>query len=204
MKNICILIFLLTNSLLAYQQQQVPFQLKDLRVTKIDSKEDKLRIDFSTEMLTTGKVSVELLLPNSINILLGESQSSDELMQKGNTLTKVWFVDIPKSDYYLLTINLAFNQDSHKKTNKRKEILRIAEKYGASNVRVFGSVVRGEETENSDIDFLVELESGRSLFDHAGLIVDLEDLLEKKIDVVTEGGIKPRFRERIYNEAIAL
>jgi predicted nucleotidyltransferase len=88
--------------------------------------------------------------------------------------------------------------------SKREEILRIAEKYGASNVRVFGSVVRGEETENSDIDFLVELESGRSLFDHAGLIVDLEDLLEKKIDVATEKGLKPRYRENILREAIAL
>ncbi len=71
----------------------------------------------------------------------------------------------------------------------REEILSIAAKHGARNVRIFGSVARGEAGENSDIDLLVELDQGRSLLDLAGLVVDLEELLERKVDVVTEQGL---------------
>jgi uncharacterized protein len=85
---------------------------------------------------------------------------------------------------------------------KRKEILRVCAKYGAHNVRVFGSVVRGEADERSDIDFLVELEPGRTLFDLGGLQYDLEQLLGCRVDVVTERGLKPRIRERVLREAI--
>ena len=87
---------------------------------------------------------------------------------------------------------------------KREDILRIAAKYGASNVRVFGSVARGEADEKSDIDFLVNMESGRSLFDLGGLLADLEDLLGCNVDVVTEDGLRDRIRNRVLNEAIAL
>ena len=87
---------------------------------------------------------------------------------------------------------------------KREQILAIAEKYGARNVRVFGSVVRGEARPDSDIDFLVELEPGRSLFDLGGLLYELQSLLGVDVDVVTEKGLRPRIRERVLSEAIPL
>jgi predicted nucleotidyltransferase len=84
---------------------------------------------------------------------------------------------------------------------KREEILRLCATYGARNVRVFGSVVRGEASDQSDIDFLVEFEPGRSLLDQAGLVLDLEELLGRKVDVVTEGGLYWLLRRRILKEA---
>ena len=87
---------------------------------------------------------------------------------------------------------------------KREEILRIAAKHGARNVRVFGSVVRGEADEASDIDLLVDMEPGRSLLDHAALWLDLQAVLGCKVDVVSERGIKPRIRERVLREAVPL
>ena len=88
--------------------------------------------------------------------------------------------------------------------SKRDDILRIAALYGASNVRVFGSVARGEADEKSDIDFLVSLEPGRSLFDLGGLLADLEDLLGCDVDVVTEDGLRERIRNRVLKEAVVL
>ena len=87
---------------------------------------------------------------------------------------------------------------------KREDILRIASKRGASNVRVFGSVARGEADAKSDIDLLVDLEPGRSLFDLGGLLMDLQDLLGHNVDVVTERGLRERIRERVLKEAIPL
>jgi uncharacterized protein len=87
---------------------------------------------------------------------------------------------------------------------KREDILRIASKRGASNVRVFVSVARGEADSKSDIDLLVDLEPGRSLFDLGGLLMDLQDLLVHKVDVVTERGLRERIRERVLKEAIPL
>jgi predicted nucleotidyltransferase len=87
---------------------------------------------------------------------------------------------------------------------KRDEILRIAARHGASNVRVFGSVARGEASTQSDIDFSVELERGRSLLDHAALMIDLESLLGRRVDVATDRGLKPQVRERILQEAVRL
>ena len=86
----------------------------------------------------------------------------------------------------------------------REEILRIAAKHGAKNVRVFGSVARGEADEDSDIDVLVDLELGRSLFDLGGLLMDLQDLLGRKVDVVTEKGLRTRIRDRVLREAVPL
>ncbi len=85
---------------------------------------------------------------------------------------------------------------------KRGEILRIASKHGAREVRVFGSVARGEADRESDIDFLVELETGRSLLDLGGLQMELESLLGRRVDVVTVRGLKARIRERVLREAI--
>jgi predicted nucleotidyltransferase len=87
---------------------------------------------------------------------------------------------------------------------KRQEILRIAAKHGAYNVRLFGSVARGEADEASDVDILVELEPGRSLFDLGGVLMDLENLLGCKVDVVTVGGLRKRIRERVLKEAVPL
>lgn len=87
---------------------------------------------------------------------------------------------------------------------KREEIIRIAEEHGAHNIRVFGSVARGEANSDSDIDFLVEFEPGTSLLKHAGLIVALEDLLNKKVDVAPEKTLKERIRSNVLSEAIPL
>lgn len=87
---------------------------------------------------------------------------------------------------------------------RRDEILRIAAKHGARNVRVFGSAARGEAGPASDLDFLVEMEEGRSLLDLVGFWQDLEALLGCKVDVLTDGGISPYLRDRIYAEAIPL
>jgi len=87
---------------------------------------------------------------------------------------------------------------------RREDILRIAAQHGASNVRIFGSVARGETRPDSDVDFLVELEPSRSLLDRIALIQDLEDLLGKKVDVATERGLRQCLRDRILNEALLL
>ena len=87
---------------------------------------------------------------------------------------------------------------------KREDILRIATKRGATNVRIFGSVAPGEADSESDIDLLVDLEPGRSLFDLGGLPMDLQDLLGHKVDVVTERGLRERIRERVLREAKSL
>ncbi len=86
----------------------------------------------------------------------------------------------------------------------RDKILAIAASHGATNVRVFGSVVRGEAGPDSDVDFLVDLERGRSLLDLAKLLVELEQLLNRRVDVVTENGLRPHVREPILREAVAL
>ena len=83
-------------------------------------------------------------------------------------------------------------------------ILALAHQYGASNLRILGSTARGEANESSDLDILLDLEPGRSLFDLGGLSMDLEDLLGCPIDVVTEKGLKPRIRDRVLREAIPL
>jgi uncharacterized protein len=85
--------------------------------------------------------------------------------------------------------------------NKREEVLRIARRHGARNVRVFGSVARGEAMPDSDVDFLVDMEPGRSLLDLGGLLMDLQELLGRRVDVVTERGLRERVRERVLREA---
>lgn len=87
---------------------------------------------------------------------------------------------------------------------KRGEILRLCAAYGARNPRVFGSVARGEAEARSDVDFLVEMEPGRSLFDLGGLQYELERLLGRPVDVVTERGLKARIRDRVLREAVPL
>jgi predicted nucleotidyltransferase len=86
----------------------------------------------------------------------------------------------------------------------RQQVLQIASQYGASHIRVFGSVARGEARPDSDIDFLVEMEPGRSLLDMGGLVVELRELLGCGVDVVTERGLKQRIRARVLAEAVPL
>ena len=86
----------------------------------------------------------------------------------------------------------------------RAEILGLATKYGAYNVRVFGSVARGEADSDSDVDFLVELEPGRSLLDLGGLLMELQELLGCPVDIVTVQGLRSRIRDRVLCEAIPL
>jgi predicted nucleotidyltransferase len=87
---------------------------------------------------------------------------------------------------------------------KRDEIVAIARNHGARNVRVFGSVARGDADERSDVDFLVTFEPGATLMDHAALLVELEQLLGRRVDVAPDKTLRPRVRERILREAVPL
>ena len=80
---------------------------------------------------------------------------------------------------------------------RREDILRVAARHGARNVRVFGSVARGEDDSASDVDFLVEMEKGRSLLDMGGLLMDLQELLGCKVDVVSDKGLREGIRGRV-------
>ena len=87
---------------------------------------------------------------------------------------------------------------------KRDAILAVARRYGAHDVRIIGSVARGDAGEDSDLDLVVRFDPGRSLFDHGGLIMDLRDLLGVRVDVISEGGMRERFRSHVMKEAIPL
>jgi uncharacterized protein len=88
--------------------------------------------------------------------------------------------------------------------SKKSEILAAAAKFGAGHIRIFGSVARNEAGGESDVDILVDFEDGRSLMDHAGLVLELESIFGRKVDVVTAAGLKPRIRERVLKEAVPL
>lgn len=87
---------------------------------------------------------------------------------------------------------------------RREEILAIAARHGARNIRVFGSIARGEAGPESDIDLVVEFELGRSLLDHGGLIMDLQDALGCTVDVISARGLRDRLEARVRTEAVAL
>jgi uncharacterized protein len=84
---------------------------------------------------------------------------------------------------------------------QRATILRIAAKHGARNVRIFGSVARGEARRDSDLDLLVDRDTQTSPWFPAGLVLELESVLGRKVDVVTEGGLSPHLREQVLHEA---
>ena len=88
--------------------------------------------------------------------------------------------------------------------DRRMDILQIATRHGARTVRIFGSMARGEAGPDSDVDILVNLNPGRSLLDIVAIKQDLEDLLGRKVDVVTEAAISPYIREQVLKEAIDL
>ena len=85
---------------------------------------------------------------------------------------------------------------------RREQVRRLAECCRTGNVRVFGSVARGDNTGASDVDLLVTPHAGCSLFDLGGLLEDLQELLGCRVDLVTEDGLKPRLRERVLREAV--
>ena len=85
--------------------------------------------------------------------------------------------------------------------NRRSEILALAERHGIRNVRVFGSMARDDANDASDVDLLVSLVPGRSGLALGGLLMDVQDLLQRRVEVVTEGGLHPALRERVLEEA---
>ena len=85
--------------------------------------------------------------------------------------------------------------------SRREEILALAEKHGVTEVRVFGSVARGEEEKDSDIDFLIDMEKDRSLFDLMGFQQDLEEIFKRKCDVVSKNGLHWVIRDDVLGEA---
>jgi len=99
---------------------------------------------------------------------------------------------MPKTDLY------------HLVASKKSEIAELAALYGASHIRIFGSVARRSSDEHSDIDFLVEMEPGRTLFDLGGLTHDLEVLLGRHVDVCTIPLLREQVRDRIVSEAVPL
>jgi predicted nucleotidyltransferase len=90
---------------------------------------------------------------------------------------------------------------TEKLASRREEIFRIAARHGARNLRVFGSVARGEADADSDLDLLVDVEPGRSLLDLGGLLMELQELLGCRVDVVTAAGLRERIRDRVLGEA---
>jgi predicted nucleotidyltransferase len=87
---------------------------------------------------------------------------------------------------------------------KREAIVRIAARHGATQVRLIGSVARDEARPDSDADLLVTWSEGTSLLDHAALMLELESLLGRKVDIASDGWVKPSIRESVYRDAIAL
>lgn len=90
------------------------------------------------------------------------------------------------------------------RVTKRDQILQIAANHGAHNVRVFGSAARGDDNPASDVDFLVDLEPERTLMDLGGLLMDLQELLQVRVDVATEGMLRPTVRRRALADAVPL
>ena len=90
------------------------------------------------------------------------------------------------------------------RSEKRREILALAEKYGVQNIRVFGSVARGDDDIDSDIDFLISLKQGRTLMDWSGFWLDMEVLLDRKVDVIQDKSLHWALRENVMADAIPL
>jgi predicted nucleotidyltransferase len=88
--------------------------------------------------------------------------------------------------------------------SKKEQILQVAASYGAHNVRVFGSVARGDSAAGSDIDFLVELDPDRTLMDLGGLLMDIQAILDAPVDVATERMLRPKVRQQALRDAVPL
>jgi len=101
-------------------------------------------------------------------------------------------------------MTLAIDRISNISQEQRQKILQIAASHGARDVRIFGSMARGEARPDSDLDLLVKLDPGQSLLDIIALKQDLEDLIGRKVDVLTEAAISPYIREQVLENAISL
>jgi predicted nucleotidyltransferase len=113
--------------------------------------------------------------------------------------------DLPEGSSAEVVVMLERSPPSLEELRQRRDdLLRVAAKWGATNLRVFGTVARGEATRESDIDFLVDLQPGRSLWDIGGLMYDLEQLLDRRADVGTASGLRDEIRERVLAEAVTL
>ena len=88
--------------------------------------------------------------------------------------------------------------------NRKEDILKLAFSYGVKDIRIFGSVARGEQDDNSDVDILVEMDKNKSLFDRLGFKYELEKLLQKKVDVISVRAIRGRLKENILKESLPL
>ncbi len=120
-------------------------------------------------------------------------------------IAKCWMMKIGKMTIKEITLGQPIIPISLENLRDyRLVIVNLAAQYGAYNVRVFGSVARGEADLDSDVDFLVDLEMGRSLLDLGGLLMDLQELLGCRVDVVTEKGLRQRIRDRVLREAVVL
>lgn len=108
----------------------------------------------------------------------------------------------PARDFEQMTLAGKPTLDELRK--RRDQILALADAHGARNVRVFGSVARGDAKEDSDIDLVVDFDAGRSLMDHGELIMDLEATLGCRVDVVSAKGLHDRFRDRVLADAVPL
>jgi predicted nucleotidyltransferase len=86
----------------------------------------------------------------------------------------------------------------------RGQIMEIADRYGAFDIRLFGSVARGDTDEASDLDLIVRFQPNRSLLDHGGLLMELRELLGISVDVIDDQTMRPRFREQVMKDAIPL
>ena len=88
--------------------------------------------------------------------------------------------------------------------SNKEQILHLATSFGVRNVRIFGSVARGDSSPSSDIDFLVDLDPDRTLMDLGGLLTDLQEILDMPVDVATERMLRPSVRDRALREAVLL
>ncbi len=87
---------------------------------------------------------------------------------------------------------------------KREQILALAQKHGGSNVRLFGSVARGDQDHSSDVDFIVQFEPNRTLFDQGGLVMELRKLLGVDVDVISAGALDARFGQEVNRYSVLL
>ena len=94
--------------------------------------------------------------------------------------------------------------DLNEVSAKRNQIMQAAANRGVRRIRLCGSVARGDQRPDSDVDFLVTFEPGRSLLDHGGLLMDLQDILGCKVHVISEGSLTSRYRDRVLSEALVL